>query len=33
VQNSNISVVDYARQPDTPIAPNLPLYMAITLFV
>jgi polysaccharide export outer membrane protein len=33
VQGSNISVVDYARQPDKPIAPNLPLDMAITLFV
>jgi polysaccharide export outer membrane protein len=33
VQASNISVVDYARQPDKPVAPDLPLYMAITLFV
>ena len=33
VQGSNISVVDYARQPDKPVAPDLPLYMAITLFV
>ena len=32
VQNSNISVVDYARQPDKPVSPDLPLYMAITLF-
>ena len=33
VQGSNITVVDYARQPDKPVAPDLPLYMAITLFV
>ena len=33
VQGSNISVVDYARQPVKPVAPDLPLYMAITLFV
>ncbi len=33
VQGSNISVVDYARQPDKPVAPDLLLYMAITLFV
>jgi len=33
VQSSSISVVDNARQPDKPVAPNLPLYMAITLFV
>jgi len=33
IQNSNISVVDYARQPDKPVTPDLPLYMAITLFV
>ncbi len=32
IQGSNISVVDYARQPDKPVAPDLPLYMAITLF-
>jgi len=32
VQGSNISVVDYARQPDKPVAPDLPLSMAITLF-
>ncbi len=32
IQNSNISVVDYARQPDKPVTPDLPLYMAITLF-
>src|ERR1035441_4469298 len=33
IQGSNISVVDYARPPDKPVAPDLPLYMAITLFV
>jgi len=33
VRGSNISVVDYARQPDKPVVPDLPLYMAITLFV
>jgi polysaccharide export outer membrane protein len=33
VQGSNITVVDYARQPVKPVAPDLPLYMAITLFV
>jgi polysaccharide export outer membrane protein len=33
VRSSNISVVDYARQPDKPIAPDLPLYLAITFFV
>ncbi len=33
VQSSNISVVDAARQPDKPVAPDLPLYMLITLFV
>jgi polysaccharide export outer membrane protein len=32
VQSSNISVVDYARQPVKPVAPDLPLYMAITFF-
>ena len=32
VQGSNISVVDYALQPDKPVSPDLPLYMAITLF-
>jgi polysaccharide export outer membrane protein len=32
IQNSNISVVDYARQPNKPESPDLPLYMAITLF-
>jgi len=30
---SGISVVDSARPPAKPVAPNLPLYMAITLFV
>ncbi|MFZ1086132.1 MAG: polysaccharide biosynthesis/export family protein [Terracidiphilus sp.] len=33
IQTSNIYVVDPARQPVKPVAPNLPLYMAITLFV
>jgi uncharacterized protein involved in exopolysaccharide biosynthesis/protein involved in polysaccharide export with SLBB domain len=33
VQSSNISVVDPARQPAKPAAPDLPVYMAITLFV
>jgi polysaccharide export outer membrane protein len=32
VQSSNISVVDSARQPVKPVAPDLPLYLAITLF-
>jgi polysaccharide export outer membrane protein len=32
VHGSNIEVVDYARQPVKPVAPDLPLYMAITLF-
>jgi len=30
---SSIAVVDYARQPVKPVAPDTPLYMAITLFV
>ena len=33
VHASNISVVDYARQPVKPVAPDLPLYLAITFFV
>ncbi|MGD0832402.1 MAG: SLBB domain-containing protein, partial [Terracidiphilus sp.] len=33
IQGSSISVVDYAGQPVKPVAPNLTLYMAITLFV
>ena len=33
VYSSNISVVDPARQPAKPVAPDLPLYMAITFFV
>ena len=33
VHSSNISVVDAARQPAKPVAPNLPLYLAITFFV
>jgi polysaccharide export outer membrane protein len=32
VRSSNISVVDYARQPVKPVAPDLPLYLAITFF-
>jgi polysaccharide export outer membrane protein len=32
VASSNISIVDYARQPVKPVAPDLPLYMAITFF-
>ena len=32
VHGSNIEVVDAARQPVKPVAPDLPLYMAITLF-
>jgi polysaccharide export outer membrane protein len=32
VASSNISVVDLARQPVKPVAPDLPLYMAITFF-
>jgi uncharacterized protein involved in exopolysaccharide biosynthesis/protein involved in polysaccharide export with SLBB domain len=32
IHNSNIAVVDPARQPVKPVAPDLPLYMAITLF-
>jgi polysaccharide export outer membrane protein len=32
IEGSNISVVDYARQPVKPVTPDLPLYMAITLF-
>ena len=30
---SEISVIDYARQPVKPVSPDLPVYMAITLFV
>ena len=30
---SNISVVDYARHPVKPVAPDLPVYLGITLFV
>jgi polysaccharide export outer membrane protein len=33
IHASNIVVVDSARQPVRPVAPDLPLYMAITLFV
>jgi polysaccharide export outer membrane protein len=32
IEGSNISVVDYARQPVKPVTPDLPLYLAITLF-
>jgi polysaccharide export outer membrane protein len=31
--SSEVSVVDYARQPVKPVSPDLPVYMAITLFV
>jgi polysaccharide export outer membrane protein len=32
IQGPDISVVDSALQPDKPVSPDLPLYMAITLF-
>jgi len=32
VQNSGISVIDFARRPVKPVAPDLLLYMAITFF-
>jgi len=32
VHASSIAVVDYAREPFKPVAPDLPLYLAITLF-
>jgi len=32
IHGSNISVVDDARQPVKPVTPDLPIYMAITLF-
>ena len=32
IHSSNITVVDPARQPVKPVAPDLPLYMAITFF-
>lgn len=32
VQSSNISVVDYARQPVKPVSPDLLVYMSITFF-
>lgn len=32
VHSSNITVVDYARTPVKPVTPDLPLYMAITVF-
>jgi polysaccharide biosynthesis/export protein len=33
IRSSNISVVDYARQPVKPVTPDPPLYLAITFFV
>ncbi len=33
VRSSNISVIDPPRQPAKPVAPDLPLYLAITFFV
>jgi len=33
IRSSNISVIDPARQPVKPVAPDLPLYLAITFFV
>ena len=33
VRASSITVVDYALQPAKPVAPDLPLYLGITLFV
>jgi uncharacterized protein involved in exopolysaccharide biosynthesis/protein involved in polysaccharide export with SLBB domain len=33
VHSSNISIVDPARQPVKPVAPDLPLYLVITFFV
>jgi polysaccharide biosynthesis/export protein len=33
VRSPKIEVVDYARQPVKPVAPDLPVYLAITLFV
>jgi polysaccharide export outer membrane protein len=32
IHSSTIAVVDFARQPVKPVAPDLPVYMAITLF-
>ncbi|MGH9605098.1 MAG: SLBB domain-containing protein [Terracidiphilus sp.] len=32
IHNSNISVIDPARQPAKPAAPDLPIYLAITFF-
>jgi len=32
IRNSTIAVVDYARQPAKPVAPDLGLYLAITFF-
>ena len=33
IRSPNIEVVDSARQPVKPVSPNLPVYLAITLFV
>ena len=33
IRSPNIEVVDYARTPVKPVAPDLPLYLAITMFV
>jgi polysaccharide biosynthesis/export protein len=33
IHASSITVVDYARQPAKPVAPDLPLYLAIAFFV
>jgi polysaccharide export outer membrane protein len=33
IRSPNIEVVDYARQPVKPVAPDLPVYLAITVFV
>ena len=33
IQGSNITVVDYARQPNKPVAPDLLLYMVVTFFI
>jgi polysaccharide export outer membrane protein len=33
IRSPNIEVVDYARQPVKAVAPDLPVYLAITLFV
>ena len=33
VGSSNVSVIDFARQPAKPVSPDLPVYTAITFFV